>query len=62
MVKLENVCKRCLYHADGGGCRRTVQQKRPYDELAENPSLNFRKDKKSPKQATLDYAFQKASY
>ena len=52
MGKSKVVCRRCLYHVDGDGCRRTPQQKCPYDELAKNPSLNLR-EKRSQLQLSL---------
>jgi len=46
MAKLRYVCRRCIFYVDGGGCRRTPQQKCPYDELAKNPSLNLREKRR----------------
>jgi hypothetical protein len=67
MAKLKNICRRCLYYIEGGSCRRTPQQKCPYDELAKNSSMNLREKRQS--QLTLDLfqqvklnAFQKETH
>jgi hypothetical protein len=46
MSKSKVICRRCLYYVDGGGCRRTQQQKCPYDDLAKNMSLNLREKRR----------------